>query len=293
MPWINTSATWPASAQAIQTSADGVLSQVGTAIGEAIGRVESAGGKASYQKHDLSADAAGLLSLRTDLNNLLVTAKILTVTPATYGLSNQPGYLSTQEAINALANKLNDNADKHRPANQANALVLLFSGQSQGQLLNQITPIANLLALPSLQACQRSLQKLVALDTDKMQQPKAALTPRWKAKGQLNCQPLRKAAGLLGAQIAQLESLAGDAKTPAQKLSELADKRTAMLAQLQSDLTALQSVAGTAWKMAFSGSAAQLAVELQTTEPPVKAPFSAALVVSSSQPLTFLQELLP
>ncbi|MFC4654385.1 hypothetical protein ACFO3I_05005 [Rheinheimera marina] len=293
MPWVNASATWPASALAIADSADGVLSNVESAMGEAVGRVESAGGKASYTKHDLSADAAGLLSLRNDLKDLLVTAKILTVTPATYGLSNQPGYLSTQEAVNALAAKLNDNADPHKPANQAHALVLLFSDQSQGQLLNQMTPIANLLALPSLLACQRSLQKLVALDTDKMQQPKAALTPRWKAKGQLNCQPLRTASNLMGAQIAQLESLAADAQTPAQKLSALADKRSAMLTQLQSDLTALQSVTGSVWKMTFEGSAAQLAVELQTTEPPVKAPFSAAVVVSSSQPLTFLQELLP
>ncbi len=295
MPWTNSNASWPASAEAINSSADSVLSQVETAMSEAVGRLTETEGKVSYTRHDLSGDAEALLSLRADLNNLLVSAKTVTVTPAVFGLdeNKNDGYLSAQAAIAALAAKLSDNADKHLPANQAHALVLLLSAASPSQLLSQLTPICNLLAVPSLLAYQRQLQKKGSLAAEKMQQTKAAIAPRWTQAHSLNYQPLRTASGLLGAQIAQLESLSNDSKTPLQKLTALAEKRTVMLEQLQSDLTALQSVSGSIWRFAFSGPANQLAVELQNAEPPVNKPVSVAIVISSAQPLIFLQELLP
>lgn len=290
MSWLNASASWPASAQAIQDNADTVLSQVGGVMASAVARVAATDAKVSYTRHDLSADAQALLNMRANLNNLMVQAKTLAVTPAVYGMG-EDGYLSTQQAINALAAKLADNADRHTPANQQHALVLLLSAASPAQLLSQLTPICNLLAVPSLLAYQRQLQKEASLDADKMQQNTPALTPRWTAKSNLNVQPLRQAAGLLGAQIAQLETLSSDAATPLDKLTALANKRTAMLAQLQTDLTALTTVTGSIWRYQYTGSAAALATELQNTAAPVKQPVSVALVISSQQPLTFFQEL--
>lgn len=292
MAWLNANATWPASAQAIADNADTVLSQVGGVMSSAVARVAATDAKVSYTRHDLSTDAAALLNLRTSLNNLLVNAKTLTVTPAVYGLG-EGGYLSTQQAINALAAKLADSADRHTPANLQHALVLLLSAASPAQLLSQLTPICNLLAVPSLLAYQRQLQKTASLESEKMQQNTPALTPRWKTAATLNLQPLRKAAGLLGAQIAQLETLSSDAATPLDKLTTLANKRTAMLAQLQTDLTALATVTGSIWRYEYTGSAAALANELQNTAAPVKQPVSVAMVISSQQPLTFFDELLP
>lgn len=291
MPWQNANASWPDSAQAIQDNADTVLSQVGGVMSDALGRVSATQAKVSLSRNDLSSEAEALLTLRSDLNNLLVSAKTLTVTPDVHGLSEN-GYLSTQQAINALSTKLADNADWHTPANQNHALVLLLSAASPAQLVSQLTPICNLLAVPSLLAYQRQLQKTASLAAEKMQQNKPALTPRWTQKSALNFQPIRTAAGLLGAQIAQLESISSDAATPLAKLLALAEKRTDLLNQLQTDLTALASVSGSIWRFAFSGSAAALATELQNTAPPVKQPVSVALVISSQQPLTFLQELL-
>jgi hypothetical protein len=290
MAWLNVNANWPASAQAIQDSAAAVLSQVDGAMSDAIGRISATNTKVSYTRHDLSSDAEALLNLRTELNNMLVQAKTLTVTPAVHGLGDN-GFLSTQQAINALAAKLIDSADKHTPANQNHALVLLLSAASPAQLVSQLTPICNLLAVPSLLAYQRQLQKAARLDADKMQQNKPALTPRWTQKSALNLQPLRNAAGLLGAKIAQLESLSHDAATPLAKLTALANKRTTFIDQLQTDLTALANVSGSIWRFAYSGSAIALATELQNTAPPVKQPVSVAMVISSQQPLTFFQDL--
>lgn len=291
MAWVNANANWPQSAQAIKDAADAVLNQVGSVMSDAIGRVAATEAKVTLSRHDLSEDAEALLGLRTELNNLLVQAKTLAVTPAVYGLGDD-GFLSTQMAINALAAKLTDNADRHTPANQNHALVLLLSAASPAQLLSQLTPICNLLVVPELMAYQRQLQKTASLAAEKLQQNKPALTPRWTQKSNLNLQPLRNAEGLLGAQIAQLESLASDAATPLGKLTALASKRTALITQLQTDLTALANVAGSIWRFAYNGSAATLGAELQNTAPPVKQPVSVALVISSQQSLTFFQELL-
>jgi len=291
MPWLNVNASWPESAQAIQDSADEVLNQVGGVMDGAISRVAATEAKVTINRHDLSTEAEALLNLRTELNNLLVQAKTLTVTPAVYGLGDD-GFLSTQQAINALAAKLADNADRHTPANQNHALVLLLSAASPAQLLSQLTPICNLLAVPALLGYLRQLQKTASLPSDKMQQNKPAITPRWTQKSAMNLQPLRNAAGLLGTQIAQLESLSSDAATPLAKLTALANKRSALITQLQTDLTALANVSGSIWRFAYTGSAAALATELQNTAPPVKQPVSVAMVISSQQPLTFFQELL-
>ncbi len=290
MAWVNAAAEWPASAQTIQDSAAGVLNQVSGVMSTALGRVAATQGRVSLNRHALSAEAAALLGLRANLNNLLVQAKTLTVTPAVYGLGDS-SFLSTQQAINALAAKLTDNADWHRPVGRRHALVLLLSAASPAQLLEQLIPICNLLAVPALLAYQRQLQKTAALATDKMQQNTPALTPRWTQSGALNLQPLRSAAGLLGAQIAQIESIGADATTPLAKLTALAGKRTALISALQADLTALANVSGSIWRYAYTGRSEGLAIMLQSAAPPVKQPVSVATVISSPQPLTFFQQL--
>lgn len=291
MPWLNSTASWPASAKAITNAADTVLSQVGAAMSGAVSRITAVNSKVSYTKHDLSSDAQALLSLRTDLNNLLANAKTLTVTPSVFAHGDN-GYLSAQAAINGLIAKLTDNADAHLPQNQTKALVLLLSASSGAQLLSQLTPICNLLALPSLMAYQRQLKKSLTLADDKMQQNKAALTPRWAQAHALNLQPLRNMASIAGQQIAQLETLSSDAQTPLSKLTALANKRTAMLEQLKTDLADLEQVAGKIWRFSYTGNAQQLAIALQTAALPVNEPVSVAVVISSSQPITFFEELL-
>lgn len=290
MTWINSNASWPASSQAIHNNADTVLSQVNGVMSSALAKVASTDAKVSYTRHPLSSEAEALLNLRTELNNLQVTAKTLTVTPNVFGLGTE-GYLSARAAINALVAKLTDKADRHTPANQSNALVLLISAASPGQLLNQLTPLCNLLNVPALRAYQRHLQRSITLESDKMQQNTAALAPRWTKAQQLNLQPLRNAASLLGGELAQLESLSHDAATPLAKLTALANKRTAMLAELKSSLEALAAVSTSVWRLSFSGSARALAAELNNTDLPINQPVSVAMVISSPQPLTFFQEL--
>ncbi|WP_413472373.1 hypothetical protein [Shewanella baltica] len=292
MAWVNTSASWPPSASNISNAADSVLNQVGSAMSQAVDRVAANVDNVSYSRHDLSDDAQALLGLRAALNDLTVMGNILTVTPSVFGLGNE-GNLSGQAAIDAIAKKLTDHADRHLPVTQAHALVLLLSAPSPAQLLNELTPLCSLLALPSLLAYQRQLKKMLTLTDDKMQQMIPAIAPRWKQAQALNYQPLRSAASLMGQQLAQLESLSDDRTPPLAKLSALAAKRTAMLSELNTALTEIKQVAANIWRFDYAGNATQLAAALKAQPAPINNPVSVALVICSEQPLLFIRELLP
>ena len=292
MAWVNTNASWPPSASNISNAADSVLNQVGSAMEQAVARVAANVDKVSYSRHDLSDDAQALLGLRAALNDLTVMGNILTVTPSVFGLGNE-GNLSGQAAIDAIAKKLTDHADRHLPVTQAHALVLLLSAPSPAQLLNELTPLCSLLALPSLLAYQRQLKKMLTLTDDKMQQMIPAIAPRWTHAQALNYQPLRSAASLMGQQLAQLESLSDDRTPPLAKLSALAAKRTAMLSELNTALTEIQQVAANIWRFDYAGNATQLAAALKAQPAPINNPVSVALVICSEQPLLFIRELLP
>ncbi len=71
--------------------------------------------------------------------------------------------------------------------------------------------------------------------------------PRWRADEPLSWAPLRPASLALGAELAQLESLARDSQTPIAKLLGLATRRTARLAQLAEALAKLGTLSGTLW----------------------------------------------
>lgn len=98
----------------------------------------------------------------------------------------------------------------------------------------------------------------------------------------------------LGAELAQLESLARDSQTPIAKLQELATRCTARLAQLAETLAQLGTLSGTLWHWQGQGDAASLATQLGQSSPPdhSQSMTVAALLLSPSQ-LTFWQELTP
>ena len=292
MSWVNTNAAWPESAAIIHNSAEQVLSQVGDVSEQAINRLSANANKVSYTRASISENAQSLLNLRSQLDYLLIHGKTLTVTPAVYAVGDN-GYLSTRQAIDALALKLADNADWHTPTDQNYALVLLLSAASHRQLSSLLNPICALLHDPALLAYERLLQKSFTLEEDKMQQNTPALTPRWTQAHAVNLQPLRNAETLLGTQIAQLESLSNDAATPLQKLSALAAKRNLMLDKLKADITELTKVSGNIWRYEYIGSARGLSTALLKAAAPVNQPVSVALVISSAKPLTFFVELLP
>ncbi|MEV3817067.1 hypothetical protein RI537_13225 [Aeromonas salmonicida] len=293
MSWTQGPLRWPASAASLHTRARGVLGQLPATQASAMDRLQGLAARAQYRRHPLSEAAAALASLRAELDRLLVTGRCLAVTPYQHGVGEQQGnqyHLSAPKAVATLAAKLQDGADPRLPAGQLHALAWLVTGNSADDLAQQLSVLCALLPLPEWCA---ALRRLTA-NNDTMSQPTAAKVPRWRADEPLTWAPLRPARMALGAELAQLESLARDSQTPMAKLQALATRRADRLAQLAEALTKLGTLSGTLWHWQGQGDAASLATQLGQSAPPDHSQsMTVGALLLSPSPLTFWQELTP
>ncbi|UAK72147.1 hypothetical protein [Aeromonas enteropelogenes] len=291
MSWTQGTLHWPASSEAIHTSASGVLGQLPDNQAGAVARLLALAPTAQYRPTPIGQAAAALAGLRAELDRLLVTGRSLTVTPYQHGVGQHQGNqysLAAPNAVATLAAKLQDGADPLLPAGQLHAIAWLVTGNSETALADALAPLCAILPLPEWCA---TLRRLTA-HNDAMSKPTAAKVPRWKADEPLVWDPLRSTRSLLGAELAQLESLAQGATTPIAQLATLAERRTTKLAELEKALDQLATISGQLWHWQGHGDAASLAAQLGQSSPPDHSHSMAvgALLLSLS-PLTFWQEL--
>lgn len=290
MTWHQGHLVWPASAGAIHEAANGVTSQIPSAQSAAINRLLGLAGRAQYRPHPLS-EAAALAGLRGELDRLLVTGRCLTVTPYQHGVGQHQGNqysLAAPNAVATLAAKLQDGGDPLLPTGQLHAIAWLVTGNSTEALAMALAPICTVLPLPEWCATLRYL----TANNDIMSQPTAAKVPRWKADEPLSWDPLHSARSLLGAEIAQLESLAQGTTTPIAQLATLAERRAAKLTELEQALGQLATISGQLWNWQAQGDAASLAAQLGQSSPPDHShSMTVGALLLSPSPLTFWQEL--
>lgn len=293
MSWTQGQLIWPASTASLHTRAQGVLGQLPATQDSAMARLQGLAGRAHYPRHPLSDAAAALAGLRNELDRLLVTGRCLTVTPYQHGVGQQQGQqfsLAAPNAVATLAAKLQDGADPLLPTGQLHALVWLATGNSAEDLARQLAILCALLPLPEWCA---TLRRLTA-NNDAMSQPTAAKVPRWRADEPLTWAPLRPARLALGAELAQLESLARDNQTPIAKLQRLAKRRADRLATLAEAMIELSTLSGTLWHWQGRGDVASLATQLGQSAPPDHSQsMTVGALLLSPSPLTFWQELTP
>lgn len=296
MSWAQTTLTWPPSAASIETAAGSVLAGLPAAQQQAIGTLNTAAGAVSFVPHALSGEAAGLLQLRDQLDQLLVDGQRLTVTPYDYDVGqveDSGHYLAPGNAAKRLADKLLDAADPNRPNGTLHVQGLLITAATLGEFANALDNLTRVLPIPELCTCARRARAELQHAEARMQTPTTAITPKW-VPGRHNVAPLRPAAAALGAQLAQLESLAGDAHSPVAKLTALASKRAAWLNQQQQQLADLKAgLSGTLYSLQASGSPSTVAASLTGGLPGYERAHTAAVLLVSAQPLTFFKELLP
>lgn len=291
MSWTNGALHWPASTEALHTRASGVLGQLPESQAGAVARLQALEHRAQHRSTPISQAAAALAGLRAELDRLLVTGRCLTVTPYQHGVGQHQGNqysLAAPNAVATLAAKLQDGADPLLPTGQLHAIAWLVTGNSETALADALTPLCAILPLPEWCA---TLRRLTA-NNDTMSQPTAAKVPRWKADEPLVWNPLRSARSLLGAELAQLESLAQGATTPIAQLATLAQRRAAKLAELEKALNQLASISGQLWHWQGQGDAASLAAQLGQSSPPDHShSMTVGALLLSPSPLTFWQEL--
>ncbi|WP_447778839.1 hypothetical protein [Aeromonas veronii] len=248
-------------------------------------------GRAKYRLHPLSEAAAALAGLRSELDRLLVTGRGLTVPPYQHGVGQHQGNqysLAAPNAVATLAAKLQDGADPLLPTGQLHAIAWLVTGNSESALADALAPLCAILPLPEWCAVLRRL----TASNDAMSKPTAAKVPRWKADDPLVWNPLRSARSLLGAEIAQLESLAQGTTTPIAQLVILAERRAARLAELKQALDQLAAIHGQLSHWQAQGDAASLAAQLGQSSPPDHShSMTVGALLLAPSPLTFWQEL--
>ena len=291
--WQLSHLTYPPSLTAINQQCSSVLDQLSGNQSAAIRRLQGLAGRAQYRPHPLSEAAAALAGLRGELDRLLVTGRCLTVTPYQHEVGQQQGSLHRLAAPNAvatLAAKLQDGADPLLPVGPLHAIAWLVTGNSAEALASALAPLCTVLPLPEWCA---ALRRLTA-NNDTMSQPTAAKVPRWKADEPLSWDPLRHARMAQGAELAQLESLAQDGKTPIAKLTALAARREARLAEMAQALNQLAAISGQLWHWQGQGEAASLAAQLGQSSPPDhRHTLTVGALLVSPSPLTFWQEFTP
>lgn len=289
--WQLSHLTYPPSLTAINQQCSSVLGQLSGNQSAAVNRLQGLAERAQYRPHPLSEASAALAGLRDELDRLLVTGRCLTVTPYQHGVGQHQGNQYSLAAPNAVANlaaKLQDGADPLLPTGQLHAIAWLVTGNSETALADALAPLCAILPLPEWCA---TLRRLTA-HNDAMSKPTAAKVPRWKADEPLSWDPLRPASMALGAELAQLESLAQDGTTPIAKLASLAARREERLAAMEKALNQLASISGQLWHWQGQGDAASIAAQLGQSSPPDHShSMTVGALLLSPSPLTFWQEL--
>lgn len=291
MSWTQGTLRWPASTEAIHTGASGVLGQLPDSQTGAVARLQELAPRAQYRPTQISQAAAALAGLRAELDRLMVTGRCLTVTPYQHGVGQHQGTqysLAAPNAVATIAAKLQDGADPLLPTGQLHAIAWLVTGNSETALADALAPLCAILPLPEWCA---ALRRLTA-HNDAMSKPTAAKVPRWKADEPLAWDPLRPASMTLGAELAQLESLAQGCITPITQLANLAQHRATKLAELENALGQLATISGQLWHWQAQGDAASLAAQLGQSSPPDHShSMTVGALLLSPSPLTFWQEL--
>lgn len=291
MSWTQGALHWPASTEAIHTSTSGLIGLLPESQAGAVARLQALAPRAQYRPTPISQAAAALAGLRAEFDRLLVTGRCLTVTPYQYGVGQHQGNqysLAAPNAVATLAAKLQDGADPLLPTGQLHAIAWLVTGNSETALADALAPLCAILPLPEWCA---ALRRLTA-HNDAMSKPIAAKVPRWKEDEPLAWDPLRPAHSLLGAEIAQLESLAQGTTTPIAQLAALAERRAAKLAELEQALAKLADISGQLWYWQGQGDAASIAAQLGQSSPPDHShSMTVGALLLSISPLTFWQEL--
>ncbi|MFQ2091103.1 hypothetical protein ACK330_00765 [Aeromonas taiwanensis] len=187
-----------------------------------------------------------------------------------------------------MASKLEDGADPHLPVGPLHAVAWLVTGTSEQELATKLASVCAILPLPEW--CT-TLRRLTA-ENDLMEQPVAAMVPRWKAGDPLIWDPLRRhlLASAARSALQQSEGNSPSPDTTRAKLAALTGKRTARIAELDSELTTKPSLAGKMWSWHGYGDPASLAAQLLESDHPDHSVAVSALLLSPS-PLTFWQEL--
>ncbi|MEH6649993.1 MAG: hypothetical protein V7707_08225 [Motiliproteus sp.] len=303
MNWQPLTLIEPTTAATASGAADSSLDEIPAELSAADGALGAIAGRSKWQAGALAGGAASIEAQRTALAALLNSGgQLLTLHPWTRGAADSGtglygdaarGYLSPQQAVQALGDKLTDVMDSGKDG-AGEILLVMISGNNYGSWAQSLAALNAVLPLADLPLCQRRAEQLAALEDDKLQRLEAPNNPHWRQQGQpAAADQLRTT---LGAVLARVEALANDSD-PLAELQGFLTRRGADLAdrrQSWADLqVALAGGAGVVWSDTAANPQA-LAQALQQIEPPNPGAPLCALVAMTGPTgcFTFIKEVL-
>lgn len=291
MSWAQTAVALPASLARIHSASTPLISSITAEQAQALARLEAPAARAQYRPGPLCEAAIALLGLRQELEALLTQGQIMTVTPFMPHVGHKQGEqwaLSADNAIKAMVGKLRDSADPLCPDETTQAVLWLVSGEAPGELARALVDICRILPLPTWCAAARQL----LAQNDTMAMLAAPTAPHWTPAEPLAWNPLRQGRQLIGAEVAQLESLAAGHHTPLARLQQLAARRETHLQETEHQLDALARLSGQLWRWHGSGTPEAIATQLEQAGPPTPHSMTAGALLLG-QDLTVWRELTP
>lgn len=240
--------TWPATFSAENANAAGKLANANAEINTAKTRLTAAPDLALVN-NPIAATCNGSLAALTALNKLLANeVSSFCVHPWTQGVGQGDShnrYLSPANAVVAVANKFSDVADVNKPKTVVDAICVLLTAASYGQLAETITQFCTVFPDAQLRLCQRRAQQLSTIEKDKVILPDAAGNAFWRpgrlaaaGRGERGC-------SLVGERFAHAVGYEAGGVSPDQELINLATKKQQQLSHIAA---AISSFAAT-----FSG----------------------------------------
>ncbi|NIB44765.1 hypothetical protein HBA55_34615 [Pseudomaricurvus alkylphenolicus] len=292
--------TWPSSAadvvsaaQAATASGDAQLSQAGSRLSAVPGP--------SITKNP-TATTANTASTNAASHQALfnVSVDALCVHPWQQGVGSGDGvyrHLSAPNAVAALVNKLNDQADHRLPVGTLEGVAVLINAVSLSDFAQQLGAFNAVFPVEELQAVQRRVEQLSTLENDKVLLPDAALNARWVNKNLLQWSNARSGASHVDRATSMASAYDSENQTPTAELQALIAKKQSRLQSDQSALSTLQaSVTGGAGQALFldSGTRTQLADALNAAGSPGHEYIFCAAVLMVSPPgqLAYVKEVM-
>lgn len=244
MTWSPISLTWPVLATQWLAALNAPLTQAGSELDSATGRLDALAANAGTAPNPVGATASGAIAGgRQGLAGLLADVAVLTVTPFQHGVGQGSGiqrHLSAPNLLQHMAGQLTAGGDPHRPIGRQHGLAVLVLGTELGQLAQSLAVLNAVLPLPALQRAERRAGQLARLEGEKWLMPASDTAPKWRARGLRRSTWPRQAQQAMSAQLAALEGYAADTH-PVAELAVLADRKAARLQALAQHLATLQA----------------------------------------------------
>nr|WP_282552919.1 hypothetical protein [Providencia stuartii] len=202
----------------------------------------------------------------------LITCSILPVHPFIYGVgqANSSGsYLSPTNAINHLADKLTN-------AGQVSALVLMVTGKSFAEFMQQLSAFSAVFPLPAFAQVERMARTAHTLATTKMQLPGKMIggLPLPQSLSTATSRMVSNAQLIEAAKVGANQTSGLDSMKSA--LSDFSKQKDNALKQMSDALNGLLGQSATVWAFAGTDDASVLADKMRKNIPEPDAIFTLA-----------------